>query len=151
MLAVGIQRAVRDGNFAEHGWLLLASSALAIERREYAHALVDIQSAERIADGLPQEEGRAHLRLAALLSGTAQIGAGRIDVARQYLDAQRKVGEPEGDVEKWSYKAFEGEVALARGELQNAASAFSAGEPPVRMWFEMIRGTSSLLARPGVA
>jgi hypothetical protein len=126
--------------------LWLASSELAIERKQYSKALGDIQSAEKVAADLPLPQHVAHARLARLLSGAAQIGAGRIDAAREQLAAERHLGELAEKAEKWWHEALAGEVALASGDLQPAATAFAAGEPSVRMWFEMIRGTESLLA-----
>ena len=78
---------------AEHAWLLFASSVLAIERKEYARALQERPVGRAPVRGSARGvETRAHLRLAELLSGVAQIGAGRLDVARAHLDAQSAAG-----------------------------------------------------------
>ena len=134
-IALGTQEAVQNEDVYEQVWLLLASSTLAIEREEYQRALVSIQSARGILAGMPEERRRVAVRLANLLSGVAQLGAGRIDIARTYLDAERRLGEPAGEVERWWSKALEGEIALAEGDLPKATAAFSAGEPTGRMWF----------------
>ena len=145
-MALGIQEAVRNEDVPEQAWLLFASSTLAIELEEYQRALVDIQSARGMLAGMPEEPRRVAVRLANLLSGVAQLGAGRIDIARTYLDAERRLGEPAGEVERWWSKALEGEIALADGDLPKASAAFSAGEPTGRMWFAVGQRTAALLA-----
>ena len=96
--------------------------------------------------GMPEEPRRAAVRLANLLSGVAQLGAGRADIARTYLDAERRLGEPAGEIDRWWSKALEGEIALADGDFQKASAAFAAGEPTGRMWFSLQQRTVTLLA-----
>ena len=134
-IALGIQESARNEDVPEQVWMRFASSTLAIELKDYQRALLDIRSARGMLAGMPEEPRRAAVRLANLLSGVAQLGAGRADIARTYLDAERRLGEPAGEVERWWSKALEGEIALADGDLPKASAAFSAGEPTGRMWF----------------
>ena len=145
-MALGIQESVRNEDVPEQAWLLFASSALAIEPEDYQRALHDIQSARGMLARMPEERRRVAVRLANLLSGVAQLGAGRIDIARTYLDAERRLGEPAGEVERWGSKALEGEIAFADGDLPKASAAFSAGEPTGRMRFTVGQRTAALLA-----
>ena len=145
-IAAGIQESVRNEDVPEQVWMLFASSTLAIELKDYQRALRDIQSAHGMLAGMPEEPRRAAVRLENLLSGVAQLGAGRADIARTYLDAERRLGEPAGEIDRWWSKALEGEIALADGDFQKASSAFAAGEPTGRMWFALQQRTVTLLA-----
>jgi hypothetical protein len=48
---------VRNEDVPEQIWLLFTSSALAIERKEYQRALVDIQSARASSAACPRNRG----------------------------------------------------------------------------------------------
>jgi len=48
--------------------------------------------------------------------------------------------------ENWWHNALEGEIALATGDLEKAASTFSAGQPSKKMWFSTFNSNLSILA-----
>jgi tetratricopeptide (TPR) repeat protein len=48
--------------------------------------------------------------------------------------------------ENWWHNALEGEIALAAGDLEKAASAFSAGQPSKKMWFSTRYANLAILA-----
>jgi serine/threonine protein kinase/tetratricopeptide (TPR) repeat protein len=133
-ITVGARDAKAAANFARGGGLALVSSELAIERKEYARALQDIRSAERLYASLPEETTRPHLVLADLLSGIAEIRRGNTNAALSHLESQRRIYEPTVEAEKWWHHALEGEIALARGDARKAALAFSAGQPSRRVF-----------------
>ena len=145
-IALGIQESVRNEDVPEQVWMLFASSTLAIELKDYQRALRRYPVGPGMLAGMPEEPRRAAVRLANLLSGVAQLGAGRADIARTYLDAERRLGEPAGEIDRWWSKALEGEIALADGDFQNASAAFAAGKPTGRMWFALQQRTVTLLA-----
>ena len=133
-------------NAAERGIQFLVSSFLAIERGEYERALQDSGSAERTLASLPDETKRVGLVLVHLMSGLAQVRAGRIDRARVHLEMQERLFNSGVEAENWWHRALEGEIALATGDLEKAASAFSAGQPAKKMWFSTFNSNLSILA-----
>ena len=80
------------------------------------------------------------------MSGLAQVKAGRIDQARVHLEMQRRLFNSAVEAENWWHNALEGEIALAAGDLEKAASAFSAGQPSKKMWFSTRHANLSILA-----
>ncbi len=133
-------------NAAERGIQFLVSSFLAIERGEYERALQDAGSAERTLASLPDETKRVGLVLVHLMSGLAQVRAGRIDRARVHLEMQERLFNSGVEAENWWHNALEGEIALATGDLDKAASSFSAGQPSKKMWFSTFNSNLSILA-----
>ncbi len=65
----------------------------------------------------------------------AETRSGNLERARRHLDAQEDTYDVGNPIEKWHYQALRGEIALAEGDLIEAESAFSAGEPELKMWF----------------
>ena len=81
-----------------------------------------------------------------LMSGLAQVRAGRIDRARGHLEMQERLFNSGVEAENWWHRALEGEIALATGDLEKAASTFSAGQPSKKMWFSTFYSNLSILA-----
>jgi tetratricopeptide (TPR) repeat protein/predicted Ser/Thr protein kinase len=133
-------------NAAERGIQFLVLSFLAIEREEYERALQDSGSAERTLASLPEETKRVGLVLVHLMSGLAQVRAGRVDRARGHLEMQERLFNSGVEPENWWHNALEGEIALATGDLEKAASTFSAGQPSKKMWFSTFNSNLSILA-----
>jgi tetratricopeptide (TPR) repeat protein len=142
----GRREAEIGDNVGEQGNMLLLSSLLAIEREQYARALQDSDSAERMFARLPEKKGRVGLVLVHLMSGLAHVKAGRIDRARWHLEMQERSFNSSVEPENWWHNALVGEIELAAGDLGKAASAFSAGEPSKRMWFSTRHSNLSILA-----
>jgi tetratricopeptide (TPR) repeat protein len=133
-------------NPGEQGNVFLVSSLLAIERGAYGRALQDCRSAERMFARLPDKQRRLGLVLVHLMSGLAHVRAGHIDRARLHLEMQGRLFNPTVEPENWWHNALAGEIALAAGDLEKAASAFSAGQPSKRMWFSTRHANLSILA-----
>ena len=128
-IEAGRREAEISENAGEQGNLFLVSSLLAIERAAYERALQDCRSAERMFASLPEKKRRVGLVLVHLMSGIAQARAGRIDQARLHLEMQGRLFNSAVEPENWWHNALAGEIALAAGDLEKAASAFSAGQP----------------------
>jgi eukaryotic-like serine/threonine-protein kinase len=133
-------------NPGEQGNVFLVSSLLAIEREAYERALQDCRSAERMFARLPETKRRVGLVLVHLMSGIAQARTGRIDRARVHLEMQGRLFNSAVEPENWWHNALAGEIALAAGDLEKAASAFSAGQPSKKMWFSTRYANLSILA-----
>jgi serine/threonine protein kinase/tetratricopeptide (TPR) repeat protein/TolB-like protein len=145
-----IESDIRDaeGNKAIHyqGALLLLSAALAIERGQTAVADDKVRRAEHLFAELPQVARRVYSVIAHTIGGLALVRAGQIDSARVRLGLQRQIVNRDVAPEYWWHKLLEGEIALAEGDPQRAAAAFSAGEPKGKMWFSLTPPHLSLLA-----
>jgi tetratricopeptide (TPR) repeat protein len=145
-MEAGRREAENSENAEEQGNLFLMSSLLAIEREEYERALQDCVSAERIFASLPEKRKRVSLVLVHLMNGIAHARAGRVDQARVHLAMQGRLFNSAVEPENWWHNALEGEIALAAGDLEKAASAFSAGQPSKKMWFSAFYSNLSILA-----
>jgi tetratricopeptide (TPR) repeat protein len=104
----------------------------AMDRGDYPAALRYARAAARSAERLPAEPRRFNLVMIDTLSGVARARTGEVDRAASHLDAVKQAHRSTVPIEHWFYKALEGEIALARGDLQAAARTFADGEPPVR-------------------
>ena len=145
-LEAGRREAEISENAGEQGNVFLVSSLLAIERGEYERVLQDCRSAERMFASLPEKKKRVGLVLVQLMSGIAQVRAGRMHQARLHLDMQGRLFNSAVEPENWWHNALEGEIALAAGDLEKAASAFSAGQPSKKMWFSTRHANLAILA-----
>ena len=148
-LAIEVSRreAEMRENPEEHGYVLLVSALLALERKQYERALQDCRLAERMFATVPEKKRRRiDLVLLQLMRGLTQVRAGRIDQARVHLEMQRRLFNPAVEAENWWHKALEGEIALAAGEVEKAAAAFAAGQPAKKMWFNTLNSNLAILA-----
>jgi tetratricopeptide (TPR) repeat protein/predicted Ser/Thr protein kinase len=145
-IEAGRREAEISENAGEQGNVFLLSSLLAIERAEYERALQDCGAAERMFASLPEKKGRVGLVLVHLMSGLAQVRAGRMDQARLHLEMQGRLFNSAVEPENWWHHALEGEIALAAGDLEKAASSFAAGQPSKKMWFYAFSSNLSILA-----
>jgi tetratricopeptide (TPR) repeat protein/predicted Ser/Thr protein kinase len=127
--------------------LLLLSAALALEREDYSRVVETTLAARKLFPELNSDEQRkAQSLFADLLAGTAEARTGNIEAARARLGAQREQYDPERDLLNWAYHALEGEVALTAGDLEQAAAAFVAAEPEIKMHLHMTAAIVSLAA-----
>jgi tetratricopeptide (TPR) repeat protein/TolB-like protein len=113
------------------------SSMLALEQGQHDRALAEIDAVRRILAPLPHERQRVYLVLAELMAGLADIRAGRLERARERLESQKRLHIAAKPFEKGWHGALDGEIALAEKRLDAAASAFSASEPPSRLWIAL--------------
>jgi tetratricopeptide (TPR) repeat protein len=154
-LADGEKQAAASGNPARTGGLRLIAAVLALERGDHAAALRDIPAANTLFEGHTGDLYRIGRVIGHLLSGLAHIQAGRVTDAVKDFQEQERVYKAALDVERSWRRSLEGEIALARGELAQAASAFSGSEPSTRILDPAIIMTSVLLnalpSRDGLA
>ena len=57
--------------------------------------------------------------------------------ARVFFESQKLLYNPDSPFEKGWHAALGGEIALAEKRLPEAAAAFTAGEPPARVWISL--------------
>ena len=118
---------------------LLTSAWLLVEQKQYARALEQVRAAELVLGG----EGRhAFLVLADLIGGIAEIRDGNVGNATARLASQRTRYDRDDRVESNWVAALEGEVALAQGRHEQAASNFTAAQSKV--WLILGRDTTTV-------
>ncbi len=137
MIADGIKRPIANASVVGQSSGVFMSSFLALEQRQYARALGDIDEVRRILAVLPRERQRLYLVLADLMAGLAHARAGRLDRARAFFESQNLLYNPDSPFEKGWHAALGGEIALAEKRLPEAAAAFTAGEPLARVWISL--------------
>ena len=134
VLAEGEDQSATRGDVPRSGSLRLVSALFALERSDHARALRDIPIAMKRFSDLPQHLEHLSIVLPRLLSGLAHIQAGSVDRAAADLEAQRRRAVGYSHVERSWRHSLEAEIALARGDLQKAETAFAASEPPRRVF-----------------
>jgi tetratricopeptide (TPR) repeat protein len=154
-LADSQKQSIARGDASNAGRSKLVSALLAIERGDHGRALGEIQAAAKLFAGEPVDARQFLSVMQHLLSGLAHIEAGRLADAVSQFEAQGRVYKGANEVERSWRRMLEAEIALARGDLQRAASSFSASEPPRRI-FElnntgMSMGFNDLPSRDGLA
>ena len=147
LMAGDIRQAEANKNVFDEGMLRLLSLVVAVERNPPPPAIDDLVTAGR-RFAAEHRDGRAQVAsvLAHTIAGLTDLRAGRNDNARALLEAQRRIVNQEVHPEYWWHKLLEGEIALAEGDFQKAAAAFSAGEPDGKMWLHLTVTHLSLLA-----
>ena len=146
LLDAGKRQAEQDRNPGEQSVHLLVAAAVALEQREYARALRVLSAADKVtATDMPLRRAR-HQVLIHALSGLAELGAGRTDAARARLPLIQQLYRPVVAEERFWYQALDGEIALARGELDGASAAFAAGEPWPRKPMRWQAGSTTILS-----
>ena len=137
LIAQDIGDAEANKNIVELGKLHLLSAVLALERKQPALAGEHLHPPERLFAQATAEQRRFYSVAAHTLGGLAALQAGRIDEARSHLNDQSRIVKQVSAPETWWHKLLEGEIALAQGDPQKAAAAFSAGEPRGKMWLHL--------------
>jgi eukaryotic-like serine/threonine-protein kinase len=155
VLEDGRQRAARDET-EEWSVSTLVASLIAIEQKEYGRALRELSTVDKVLPDPRDTWQRGRPLLVQFVSAMAELGAGRKDVARAHLQRLRQIYNSRSAEETLWYRTLQGEFALANGELDNAAAAFAAGEPHVRIPMQWGVGSlsiaaNSLLYRDGLA
>jgi tetratricopeptide (TPR) repeat protein len=133
------------------GAIPVVSATLAFERQDYARAVVDAEAGRASFERIPVSVRWKLLALADTLRIVSKVRAGNVRDARVALETHKAVPFPE-PIRHWS-QMLEGEIALADGRLQAAATAFAASEPPMRA-FDFNPGdyiANSLIFRDGAA
>jgi tetratricopeptide (TPR) repeat protein len=137
VLDAGHRQTEINQNLLDQGVLRLLSALIALERGQLAQARTELRTAEQRLAGLPEQRRRFYLVLLEFLAGMVDVKAGRLVEShhRASLIAER-----------WWASSLEGDIALADGRLAEAAAAYSAGEPSVRMWTNMVQPLTAILA-----
>jgi tetratricopeptide (TPR) repeat protein len=122
--------------------LVVAPSAAALVATEYGDIAAAGAWAKRAEAALPGnppgEPGTGPRKLLALYAiGMMHVRHQQLEAARGYLQQQRSGHSPELPFENWLVQALAGEIALAAGDLAGAAEAFTKGEPPLKMPFNL--------------
>jgi tetratricopeptide (TPR) repeat protein/TolB-like protein/predicted Ser/Thr protein kinase len=137
----GAELAARLDAALMQGSLVLLSALLALEREDYSDVVESTRRLEQFAARVPRpDQSRPGMLLAHLMAGVAEVRAGRLDTAGVHLDSMEKLYDRRYPWENWFHQALSGEIAFAAGDLAAAESAFSAGEPEFKMFFNI--GTS---------
>ena len=120
---------------------LLTSAWLALEQKQYARALEDVRAAEK---ALADRQDHSLLVLADLIGGVAEVRAGNVTNAATRLSSRKSHYDSDDRVESNWVAALEGEVALAQGRYDQAASSFRAAQTPA--WLTLGRDASTVFA-----
>jgi len=143
----GLREAARLKDVQRQAGLELLSSLLSLERKDYSRSLETAGRAEKIIPKILDDRARNRVTIVAhLLAGVAEAHSGQLAAARARLESARKLFQPGDDGIKWWYHALEGEIALAGGDLAAAESAFTAGEPELKMFFSNVVILESVFA-----
>jgi serine/threonine protein kinase/tetratricopeptide (TPR) repeat protein len=142
----GISQAIEERDVERQIAIYLLSALLAIERADYRSARESVGRTEPLLSEVSERLGPANLpeqqtavpMLADLLAGAAEAHSGNVDAARRYLDSQTEIHDADNVIGNWFHHALRGEIALAEGNLAEAESAFSAGQPEIKMWLNMM-------------
>ena len=120
--------------------------ALHRERGEPAAALQALDGVRRDAAGIDNVQTREAILtlIVPSLEGQVHVVGGRLPAARERLQRLQEAHEsvPEAGTSRqlsynWQIRSLEGEIALAASDLRTAEAAFTAGEPRIKMPFNM--------------
>ena len=146
---------IARGNPARIAGLRMVSALFALERGDHTRALRDAAAAGKLFAGEPDDARQIVKVSEHLMLGLAHIQAGRLADAVSQFEAQGRIYKGANEIERAWRRMLEAEIALARGNLQEAASAFMASEPARRMFDANFTGTSVLFndlpSRDGLA
>jgi serine/threonine protein kinase/Tfp pilus assembly protein PilF len=154
ILRSGLARAQIDDNMFIGAGLHLTSAVLSLERKDYAAVQREVAAIRDPLSAVPSGFARHWSFIADTLDGLADLGQGRTGRAEARADTQARTFRPSHPVERRWHWAFQGELALVRGDPAGAARAFSAGEPSRRGISLDIPGavvTNNLILRDGAA
>jgi tetratricopeptide (TPR) repeat protein len=144
-----------QANPARSAGLKMTSALLALERGDHVRALRDTSAAGKLFAGEPANMRQIVSVSEHLLSGLAHIQAGRLAEAAAQFDAQGRIYKGANELERAWRRMLEAEIAVARGDLKQAATAFAASEPTRRIFDANFTGTSvifnDLPSRDGLA
>jgi tetratricopeptide (TPR) repeat protein len=115
----------------------LMSSMLALELKQFVRAQDEAAAARKVVAQLPRLRSRTSMVMADLLSGIAYARAGNVKAAHVDLQSLQARLDSNVPMERELIAALQGEIALASGDLDKAAAAFSASEPPARRWTQI--------------
>ena len=137
-----IDKGISEDDDAEVGATAFLTSAwMLIEQKQYARALEKVRAAEM---ALANRANHSLLVLAGLMGGVAEIRAGNLKNATERVASQRARYDSDVPVEAKWFAALEGEMALAQGRFDEAATRFKAAQRKV--WLILGRDASTVFA-----
>lgn len=156
------ERVIRDGVATAHGnehmliasGLRLISAALALERRDFARVVREVNAARLSLSGVPRPYARNMTFIADTLAGLADLGMGRTQRVRELADSQVRTHLASNPVDRLWHGILMTELALAKRDPDAAETAFSAAELPRRGVSLGVPGsvlTNNLILRDGPA
>jgi TolB-like protein/tetratricopeptide (TPR) repeat protein len=154
LIRTGVARAQAVDNMVTVAGLHLIAASLALERKDFARVLQEVKASRQPITRAPVRFGQNSSFIADTLAGLADLGLGRIDRAHALADKQAHTHRASNPVDRLWHGILKGELALARGDATEAASAFSAGELPRRGLSLGVPGsvlTNNLILRDGLA
>jgi serine/threonine protein kinase/tetratricopeptide (TPR) repeat protein len=155
LLAEAEKVSIAGGNMTRAGGLKTVSALLALERGEHARAVRDMRAGGRFFANEPEDSRRMMDMSEHLMVGIAHIQAGKLADAVSEYEAQARLYKGANEIERTWRRMLEAEIALARGDLAQAASAFSASEPSRRIFDGNYTATAMLFndlpSRDGLA
>jgi non-specific serine/threonine protein kinase len=144
VLADAEKTALAQGNPPRMAGLRMTSALLALERGDRARALSDISAGRKFFAGEPEDMRQIVSVAEHLLTGLAHIQAGRLADAVAQFEAQGRIYKGATEAERAWRRMLEAEIALARGDLEQAAAAF-AGSEPIRRTFDANSTATSVI------
>ena len=131
----GVREAANVKDNEGQAALQALSSLVALERGDYLLARERANRVLSIVEQSPVSSGAFTPVAGHVIAGLAEVHAGNLAAARVHLESARKLYNPNEAAERWWYHCLEGEIALEAGDLMAAETAFAAGEPERRMFF----------------
>ena len=122
---------------------LQASSDL--ERGQLAAIPPSIKRLEQASERLPAAGRRGWRVLSTGFTGVADVRGGRLDNAAKSLEQLRADVNPRLSVETWLMRTLEGELALARRDMDSAEKAFASADPALKIFFSMGSPSTSVV------
>jgi TolB-like protein/tetratricopeptide (TPR) repeat protein len=150
----GIATAQANRHMLIAAGLRLIAAALALERRDFAGVLRDVNAARPPLAGVPRPFALNMTFIADTLAGLADLGLGRARRAQALADRQARTHRASNPVDRLWHGILRTELALAEGDPDAAVQAFSAGELPRRGVSLGVPGsvlTNNLILRDGLA
>ena len=123
---------------------LLTSAWMLVEQKEYARAIEQVRAAQTTLRPLDDGRKQAFLVLADLIGGVAELRAGNVKNASDRLAPQKSRYDSADRVQSNWVAALEGEVALAQGQYDQAATSFKAAQ--TKAWLTLGRDSSTAFA-----
>ena len=105
----------------------------ALEHKQYALALEDLQKGEAATADIPVVADRENMQsMLRLLAGVVVVRMGDLVAARTRLDQLRALADPRRPNLNWFMHCLDGEIALAAGDPGAAETAFTAAQPALK-------------------
>lgn len=116
--------------------IALLSATVRLERGDRGRALEMVERAIALAPKISHPVAKPGSQLlGGLIAGMAEVRAGNVDAAREWLEVQRRLEPQSAPMFNWAHQTLRAEIALVEGDLDTAGAAFAAAEPRFKMFF----------------